>query len=144
MNGSTRRYYWLLMPSLLLWGCTHRPYPSATTTILPTTTPQTITSIANKMAGTRVWHGDHWFDGSDNAFVDDTITIVKVSDTVVAFSFSTNLPMTYIMTDSVHGYAEFIFKWGPPTLYYFYRNDSMSYVCLNGGIHDEQIFMQTP
>lgn len=124
----------VLLTLAILPACTHQH----------TSSPQPAQKIADKMAGTHIWHGDHWFDSFDNPISGDTMTIVKISDTVVVFSNNSSLPLTYSTTDSAQGYALFIFKWGPPTLYYFYKGDSMRYVVNNGGIHNEQIELHTP
>ena len=96
------------------------------------------------MLGKRIWHGDHWFDGINSPITADTMTIVKISDTVVCFSNNSSLLLTYTSTDSVKGYALFIFKYGPPSLYYYYKADSIRYVVNNGGIHNELTNLHTP
>jgi hypothetical protein len=123
------------------WGCTHRS--SAT---LPTPQPliQPPPTVADKMVGPHAWHGTNTYDGITTP-ITGSMFIVKINDSTVAFSSTgASTEFTYYKTDSVNGYAIFIDKLGPLSLYYYYLGDSIQYNCDPGGIHDQIITEYTP
>ena len=101
-------------------------------------------TVADKIAGVRTWHGNSWIDGVNTPIGPHADTISKISDTVVVFSYSPSFPLTYLLTDSAKGYAQFMFRWGPPTLYYYYKGDSMRYDFNPGGVHNQHSDLHTP
>ena len=102
-----------------------------------------LVSMVDMIAGTRIWHGIYQFDNITYPITNDTITITVVDDSTIQSS-SLFSPLTYYQTDSLVGYAIFIFKWAPPTLYYYYNGDSMHYSRNDGGIHNENWDLYTP
>jgi hypothetical protein len=121
----------------LLYGCMH--HSSGSPAVSAASPKKGITDL---IAGTRAWHGTHLFDGITES-IGYTATLTKINDSEVEFSVP-GMALTYLRTDSMAGTAIFQFKWGPPTLYYYYNGDSMHYVCDNGGIHNEQYDLHTP
>ena len=81
-----------------------------------------------------IWY--HWFDNHCDTSI-GTLSVIKLSDSTIATSNLTTLPLNYICTDSIAGCITYRAKFAPPMLYYHWSNDSIHYLLHNGGGHND-------